>query len=114
MGRNELARHFILRNTFASALAVVDAVIKTPRQRILAHRTARVVGDVINVRRKKTLVGLVYAGGDVGPPEKGLDKRRAIANADFQLHQCPAWMETNAVHAFQAIQRIVVAAPDGL
>ena len=113
MRRNELCGHFALRNAFASAFAVIHAVIKSFRQRILAHRAARVVGHVINVRREKALIGLVHARGDVGPPKKRLHERRAVVGAHLEFEIRLARMQADAVHAFHAAHRIVVAAPDG-
>ena len=113
MRRDELPWNFILRNAFASALAVVHAVIKTWRQRILAHRTLGVVGDVINVRWEKTLIRFMHARGDIRPPQKSLRERRAIVGAHFEFDDPPARMQADPVHAFHAAHRIMIAAPDG-
>lgn len=86
MRRNELARRFAFRNAFAAALAVVHAVVVSLRERIFTHRTPRVIGDVINVRREKTLIRFMHARGDVGPPEKGLGQRCAIVGAHLEFH----------------------------
>ena len=56
----------------------------------------------------------MHARGDVRPPEKGLDVRRAVVGADFELDDGPARMEADAVHPLHPRHGIVVAAPDGL
>src|SRR5262249_16718930 len=66
--RNELSGPLVLRNTIAPALPVIDAIIESVRERIFTHSTPRVVGDVIHIRRKETLVTFVDASSDVGPP----------------------------------------------
>ena len=110
----ELSWNLVLRDSFAPALAIIHAVIKSLRQRILAHRTARVVGDVVNVRREKTLIRLMHARGDIGPPQKRLRERRPVVGAHFQFKICPARMQADAVHSFHARHRVVVAAPNDL
>jgi hypothetical protein len=112
MRRHKLFWNFVLRNSFAPAFAVVDAVIKSLRKRIFAHRAPGVVGHVMNIRREKTLIRLMHARGDIRPPEKRLGERRAIVSAHFQFQRSAARMQANAVHAFHPAHRVVVAAPD--
>src|SRR5216684_2008273 len=109
MGWHELGRNFVLRQAAASAFAVVHSVIAALTKRIFTHRTARVVGYVIDVWREKALVLLMHPRGDVGPPEKGLRERRVIIGAHLQFKQCTARMQANAVHPFHASHRIMVA-----
>ena len=71
------------------------------------------IGDVIDIRREETLIRLMHARGDVGPPEEGLHRLRAVVGADLELDHGFARMQADAVHAFHAGHRIVVAAPDG-
>src|ERR1035437_1979347 len=89
-----------------SAFAVIDAVIKSFCARIFAHGTASVVGDVTDIRRKKTLIGFMHARGDVRPPEKSLCERCAIVGAHFQFEKTFAGMQTNAVHARSEERRV--------
>ena len=112
--RDKLVRHFICGHAFAAAFGVVHAIVISLTQRILAHRAARVIGHVINIRREKTLIGFVNACGNVCPPKKGLHKRRSVVGAHLDFKICASWMHTDPVHAFHACHWIVVAAPDGL
>jgi len=53
------------------------------------------------------------AGGDVGPPQKGLRMLRAVIESYAQFDYGLARTETDAVHTLHTGHRIVVAAPDG-
>ncbi len=54
----------------------------------------------------------MHARGDIGPPQKRLHERRAVVGANFEFEISLARMQADAVHAFHAAHRIVVAAPD--
>ena len=96
------------------SLAIINAVIKSFAKRILAHRAASMVGNVINIRRKEALISLMHARGDVSPPKKSLDQRRAVIGAGLKFNDCPARMKAYAVHAFHAAHWVVIATPDRL
>ena len=81
--RDELGRSLAGGHAGFGAVAVIDTVVVALAERILAHRAAGVVGHVGDVGREKALVGLMHAGGDVGPPEKCLHERGAVVGADF-------------------------------
>ena len=110
--RDELGGHFGGGDAFGTAFAVVHTVIMALGQGIFAGGAFGVVGDVIDVRREKALVGFMHAGGHIGPPEEALHTGRAIVGARLEFHETFAGMQANAVHAFHAGHRIVVAAPD--
>src|SRR5690348_3430568 len=114
MRRHELPRNFRRWNSLASAFAIIHPVIKTLRQRVFAHRTPGVVGDVIDIRWKEALIRLMNARGDIRPPEEGLHKRRAIVRAHLQFQISAPRMQTDAVHSFHPAHWIVIAAPNRL
>lgn len=43
---------------------------------------------IVHIRREKRLVVVVDAGGNIGPPEKGLHKGGAVVQTHSQLHTC--------------------------
>ena len=74
---------------------------------------ARVIGDVIDIRRKEALIRLMDARGDVGPPKKRLCQRRAIVGAHLEFDVGLAGMQADAVHSLHARHWIMIAAPNG-
>ncbi len=97
----------------AGAVLVIDAVIRVVGDGERRHRAHGVVGDVADVGREERLVLVVDEGGDVGPPEERLGERGAVVEAGAEFDERGSGAEADAVHAFEAVERVVLAHPDG-
>ncbi len=113
MGRHELRGAFGSRDTTARALAVINPIISSFAQGVLADRAPGVIRHARHIRREKRLNGFVRLDRHVRPPQKGLRERRAVGHTRFDFHVSAAGMQAKAVHAFQVRHRIVIAAPHG-
>ena len=83
----------------ARAGGVIDAVVEILRDRERRHRAHRVVGDIVDISREKTLIVLMDARGHIRPPEEGLRERGPIIEPTAKFHEGAAGAEADAVHA---------------
>src|ERR1043165_4561211 len=108
---HELSRHLMSRSSISTAVPIIYTVIKSLGDRVFTDRTASMISNIRNVRRKKTLVSFMYTNRHICPPQKRLNKRRPIVSAYFQLKDSAFRMQADTMHPFHAGHRIVVAAP---
>jgi hypothetical protein len=69
----ELRRQVVRRHPFPRPPCVVHAVVMPQAKRKQAHRPLGVIRHKGRVLREKRLILLMHFGGDIGPPEKGLN-----------------------------------------
>ena len=91
---------------------VIDTVVEILRDRERRHRPHRVVGDIVDISGKKTLIVLMDSRGHIRPPEEGLRERGPIVESSAKLHERAAGAEADAVHTLQAVQRIMLGLPN--
>src|SRR3984885_11594470 len=72
------------------------------------------VGNESHIRREKSLVLVVDANANIGPPKECLRERRPIVEPDLRFHQRFARMQTDPNHPLHAMHRLVFAEPNGL
>ena len=83
------------------------------RDRIGRVGAAVVEMHVVNVRRKEDLVRGIDRHGGVLPPEEGTAHRGAVGHLDPRFKDRAVVGKVNADHAFHAVDRLVLAHPDG-
>jgi hypothetical protein len=59
------------------------------------------------------LVAIVHFVGDIRPPQEGVDMRSAIVEAGAQFDERRTGTQADAVHALEAVERVVLGHPDG-
>jgi len=64
-------------------------------------------------RAGKRLVAIVHFVGDIRPPQEGVDMRSAIVEAGAQFDERRTGTQADAVHALEAVERVVLGHPDG-
>ena len=95
----------------AGPVLIAHAVVRVVCEGEGRLRADGMIGHVVHVGREERLIAIVHAGGDVGPPEKGLRERCAVEQPRPQLDQRAARPKPETVHPLEAVERIVLAHP---
>ena len=111
--REEVGWILLLRNAHTTPSAVIHTVVVVITEGVAAGRALGVVGNGVNVRWKERAVRLMDVGGNVGPPEEGLDVRSSVVEADFEFYDASVRIQANAVHPLHPVHRFVLTEPNG-